>query len=98
MPATPEQVRDCVLEVLCHMVPGVERNEINDATDPIRGLGLISDDGLDFACEISQRLGFHFPNEGNPFVDDLGRRARRVGEIIELICPMVERAPEATHG
>ncbi len=97
MAFTREEVHDCVLSALRHMLADPSA-EIDETTNPIRGLGFISDDGLDFACEISDRLNFHFPDKKNPFVDDSGRRARRVGEIIDLICPMVQENQEAAHG
>jgi hypothetical protein len=71
---------------------------IDDSTDPICGLGLTSDDGLDFACDVSRQLGFHFPDDQNPFVDDAGHRARRVGEIVDLIVTMTSGIKEARRG
>lgn len=91
------EILACVIDVLQGYVTD-QGTPINEGTDPIRGLGLVSDDGLDFACEVSSRLGFHFPDDLNPFVDDSGQRARRVGEIADLIATMTKVAEEAHSG
>jgi hypothetical protein len=98
MPISTIDIREQVIDVLRGMVNSDVAPEIGDGTDPIRGLGLMSDDGLDFACEISIRLNFHFPDDQNPFVDDSGQRARNVREIVELITPMIAGKKEASHG
>ena len=89
MALSREQVKSRVVEDLHKLLS--ETVPIDDATDPITGLGLDSDDGLDFACDISEELGFHFPDDKNPFVDDTGRRGRRLGEIVDLIMPMLPK-------
>ena len=94
---TRDAVYQCVVETLHGMV-GVKDTSIVDSTDQINGLGMVSDDGLDFACEVSDRLGFHFPDDLNPFVDDSGRRPRRVREIVELILPMLQDSAEVPNG
>ena len=98
MPRSIYEIREQVVEVLRGMVKGDPTSEIGDGTEPIRGLGLVSDDGLDFACEISIKLDFHFPDDQNPFVDDSGQRARNVSEIVELIAPMIAGTKEASCG
>lgn len=59
--------------------------EITDACNPFEDLGLDSQDGIELACEISEKAGRLFPNDQNPFVDDLAGRVRTVGEIIDLL-------------
>ena len=98
MSISSSEVREGVIEILREMVSARDTPEINDGTDPIHGLGLVSDDGLDFACEISTRFGFHFPDDLNPFVDDAGHRARLVREIVDLIAPMIPDIKEAHSG
>jgi hypothetical protein len=95
---TKQDVSEVVRRVLVRMVGDKAVDEIDNSTDPIRGLGLLSHDGLDFACDISAKLGFRFPDDQNPFVDDSGNRPRRVGEIIDLIYEMVSTQAEVTHG
>ena len=92
-----QQVLECVLELLEQMTAGSDHPKIGADTDPIRGLGLCSDDGIDFACEISARLGFHFPDDKNPFIDDTGHRSRPVAEIVTLVYSMLPSGTEATH-
>lgn len=98
MAALHARIFECVVDVIRHLVQDRDAEPINDQTDPIRGLGLESEDGLDFACEISERLGFHFPDDQNPFVDDDGRRPRRVGEIVDLIASTMAEAKETHRG
>lgn len=59
--------------------------DINDKTDINVDLGLDSNDGLDFACDLSEKLGINIPAELNPFVDDDNQRYRLVGEIVEVL-------------
>ena len=93
-----DEVRAHVLQSL-HEVLGEENAvDINDQTDPIRGLGLNSDDGLDFACALSEKLNYDIPDKVNPLVDDSRRRPRRVGEIVDLMCKLLTIEQEENHG
>lgn len=91
-----ERIRHCIMESLRELLPD-EKSEtpMDDHTDPIGKLGLDSADGLDFACSLSQRLGYHIPDKLNPFVDDAKNRARKVGEIVDFVCNLVSVQQEA---
>ena len=93
-----EHIRKCVINVLRSMFKGEGCPEIDDLTNPIADMGFISDDGLDFACEISDQLSFHFPDDRNPFVDDAGHRARRVSEIVDLVCETIPSQSGVPNG
>jgi hypothetical protein len=91
MALSREEVKRCMIETLQTLVQGDQVPPMDDTTDPLAGLGLESDDGLDFACVISEKLGFHFPDDKNPFIDDSGRCSRRIGEIVDMIMPMLPK-------
>lgn len=80
-----KKVRAAVINVLEELVDCDTKQKITDKSNPIVGLGLESDDGLEFACIISKKLGFHLDDKINPFVNDDGNKARSVGEIVALI-------------
>ena len=96
---TRDQIRDCVLSSLAYLQNESEPNsvEILETTKPIPDLGFVSDDGVDFACELSAKAGFLVPEDVNPFVDDSGQRARSVGEIITFVFNL-QPTTEATDG
>lgn len=72
---------DCIIEALGdRKVP-----EITDRTDPIRDLGLDSEDGVAIACALTDKFGCPIPATINPLVDDSKNRSRRFGEIVSLI-------------
>lgn len=79
------KVRDYVIESLHEVVGSTDIPTIDEQTDPIRGLGLDSADGVDFACSLSDKLDYDIPDRINPLVDDKKRRPRRVGEIVDLV-------------
>ncbi len=70
---------------------------ISDNTNPISELGLTSDDGLDFACIISEKLGFHIDEKVNPFICDDGDEERNVSKIIALVKQCGEQTVEVTN-
>ena len=78
---------DIVIECLQSFVDSGEHENVtvDGATNPIAGLGCVSEDGIDFAIDLSDRLGWRLPDEFNPFVNDAGTRARTVAEIAEKI-------------
>lgn len=80
-----KKVRAAVIDTLKELVDPDEKPKITDKSNPIAGLGLESDDGLEFACIISKKLNFHLDDKINPFVNDDGNKARSVGEIVSLI-------------
>ena len=62
---------------------GREIDTLDDETDLIKGTGATSDEGVDFAIDLSDVLGVDVPNSFNPFVHPSGRRAMKLGELIE---------------
>jgi hypothetical protein len=71
--------------------------EINGDTDLIRGTGASSDEGVDFAIDLSDALGVEVPNDFNPFVHESGQRGRRFSELVERAREFVSAATEAVH-
>lgn len=82
--ASREQLRAMVVASLRELANNTEA-EITDQTSPKDDLELDSEEGVEFACEISKRMGKHFPDDLNPFVDDDARRGRTVGEIVDFL-------------
>lgn len=91
MALTRNEVRDFVIDSIREILPDENQVEIREETDPIRELGLDSDDGVDFACGISEKLNYDIPDRINPFVCDKPIRPRRVGEIIDLMHKLVQQ-------
>ena len=93
-----DRVRKCVFDSLRETL-GKDGGDvvISDQTNPIRGLGLKSDDGVDFACTLSDKLGFEIEHAINPFVDDDGKRARSVGQIVSLVCELAAAQKEVSN-
>jgi len=94
---TRDEIHRVVVESLKEVL-GKTELDVHDKTDPIRDLGLESADGLDFACILSQRLGCNIPDAVNPFVNDDEHRARRLREIVDLICMLGALNQEVRHG
>lgn len=85
------EVRDLYMKALREFLGDKESADLSEETDPFEDLGLDSEDGVDFACELSERFGCKIPDNLNPWVDDSLHRARRLGESIDLICDLIER-------
>ena len=96
MNANRERIRDRVIEALHESLGPDDIPDIDEQTDPFRDLGQDSEDGVDFACVLSERFGFEIPPEVNPFVDDVRQRPRCVREIIDLMCDLTEKR-EPSH-
>jgi hypothetical protein len=62
---------------------GRDIDEINDDTDLIRNTGANSDEGIDFAIDLSEVLGSDVPKEFNPFVHTSGKRGMKFQELVE---------------
>lgn len=92
---TRDSVRDALMATLREFLGDRNSVQLTEATDPFRDLGLSSEDGVDFACVVSERFRCTVPNELNPFVDDAHHRPRRVGEIVDLVCGLIEK--EGAH-
>ena len=76
-------------EVFATVVSGLEQiaedaHSITGKSRPIGDLGLDSEDGIDWICDMDSQ-GFDVPNDVNPFVDKKGRRPRTVDEITDLL-------------
>jgi hypothetical protein len=72
--------------------------EINDDTDLIRATRATSDEGVDFAIDLSEVLGVEVPHDFNPFVHRSGRRGMKFHELVESAEGFVSSATEARHG
>jgi acyl carrier protein len=79
------EIRNVVLECILEVVGDRSIPEITDRTDPIRELGLDSEDGVAIACALAERFECPIPDSLNPIVDDARHRGRRVSEIIALV-------------
>jgi acyl carrier protein len=93
-----DQVRECVIESVRELLEKTHMGKIDEQTDPIIGLGLDSEDGVDLACALSQKLNYDIPDKVNPLVDDEKRRPRRIGEIVDLMCKLLTTYKEENHG
>jgi acyl carrier protein len=96
MSISRNEVRALIIESIREVVENKDDVSIDDETDPIRELGLDSDDGVDFACAISEKLHYEVPDSINPFVSDKPTRSRRVREIVDLMCKLVEENGQRT--
>jgi acyl carrier protein len=85
MRLTAEEIRERVIDALREVLNGREVLRIDDRTDPLKDLGLDSEDGIAVACALSEKLDYHIPDDLNPLVDDAKQRARRVGDIVDLM-------------
>jgi acyl carrier protein len=90
-----EKIRDGIIQALHESLGADDTPDIDEQTDPFRDLGQDSEDGVDFACFLSEKFGFEIPPEVNPFVDDARQRSRSVGEMTDLMCHLMEQ--ETTH-
>lgn len=91
------EIRDCVIQSLREVL-GNQQVDIDEQTDPMRGLGLDSEDGVDFACTLSDKLKYEIPDKINPLVDDEQNRPRRVDEITDLVCKLLTERKEESNG
>ena len=89
---TTDEIRQGVLQCLKELVGDRDVLEITDKIDPIRDLGLDSEDGVEMACALSEKFGYHIPDDLNPLVDDAKQRGRRVGEIVVLVAGLLSSA------
>jgi len=85
-------VREAVLAALREFLGDNCPDQVSEATDPFKDLGLDSEDGVDFACVLSEKFGCLVPNDVNPFVDDARHCPRLVSQIIDLMCGLLQKA------
>jgi hypothetical protein len=98
MAGNRDEIRGCVIQCLHEVLGDKNGTAIDDQTEPIRGLGLDSEDGVNFACRLSNRLNYDIPDGINPLLDDEGHRPRRVGEITDLVCKLLATRKEENDG
>ena len=89
MELTRAQVRDGIIQCLRELLGDRDTLEIDDRTNPIKDLGLDSEDGVAMACALSEKFKCDISNDINPFVDDDRDRGRRVGEIVDLVQDLI---------
>jgi acyl carrier protein len=92
-----DEIRDRVIQSIHELLGPDDVADIDEQTDPIKHLGRDSDDGVDFACLLSEKFDFEFPDDANPLVDDARRRSRSVGEIVDLMCNLLSKQREGSH-
>ncbi len=93
---TQDTIRSAVVEALHELLDGPPVT-VNDETIPITNLGLCSEDGLDFACIISEKLDFHLDDKVNPFINDAGNIALNIQQITALVSSLVPKKAEVTN-
>lgn len=86
-----------VIEALMELLGAKFAGTVNLRTNPIKDCGKDSEDGIDFACLLSERFGVHVPDDLNPFVDDAHHRTRTVAEVAALMAKLLEREEVGTH-
>lgn len=72
---------------------------VGDRTDPIKALGLESDDLVLVGCELTDQLGMEIPEEAINWVDDSTghRRWKKLGEVADGIVDHCSQL-EVAHG
>jgi acyl carrier protein len=92
-----DTIREGVIQALHELLGPDDVANIDEQTDPIKHLDRDSDDGVDFACVLSEKFGLEFPDKLNPLVDDVRRQSRSVGEIVDLMCNLLGKQKEDSH-
>jgi len=87
-------IKIIVLDLLKELCPDQDFSKIDETTNVVRALGLVTDDGLDLACMLSRKLGCEVPDYVNPLFNDTkkGKQGfeRTIGDIIDLACELTE--------
>ncbi len=81
---TEADVRTAVWELVGRMATN-SSSELLGSIAPLEGLGLDSEDGIEFAEVVSERLGIDIPVALNPFKNDEAQTARTLDEIVTLL-------------
>lgn len=92
----PEKVKELLRQFFQSM--GRDIPEINDDTDLILGTGASSDEGVDFAIDLSDALGVEVPLSFNPFVHESGRRGMKFGELVQCSRGFLFAPKEDSYG
>ena len=69
--------------------------ELTADTDLIRATGATSDEGVDFAIDLSDAVGTDLPADFNPFVHESGERGMRFGELVARVTTFLSGRKEA---
>lgn len=79
-----QSIEDRVHACLTRFVQGcgVAVPVLKPNTDLHGGLGLTSDQGVEFVLDLCEEFSFDFPKEFNPVVHDSGKRGRKVQELV----------------
>lgn len=97
MNANRNQIRDAVIQAVHEFLGPDDVPDVDEQTNPLKDFDKESHDGVDFACILSEVLGIDIPPELNPLVDDARHRARSVGQIVDLMCGLIEKQKEVSH-
>jgi hypothetical protein len=81
----PVNVSDAVKKALLDFFRGLGReiDALDDDLDLLNGTGATSDEGIDFAIDLSNVLHATIPNDFNPFVHSSGKRGMTLRELID---------------
>lgn len=87
----PADCREKVLACLRGFLQSSGRQDvaIEEKTDLMTGVGMTSDEGIDFVLDLCAAFNFDFPGDFNPVVHPDGTRGRRVGELIRAVASLV---------
>jgi acyl carrier protein len=90
MPTAPDG-RAAIINCLRQFLQSTGRGSVvlSDRTHLTRDLGLSSDEGVDFVLDLCDALGVDLPGDFNPFVEESGRRGRRVGQMVKAVLSFV---------
>ncbi len=74
------KVSDCLERFLVSSGKPVE--PLTHRTNLHAGLGLSSDEGLDFLLDLCEEFSFEFPHDFNPVIHRTGNRGNSFGELV----------------
>jgi acyl carrier protein len=98
MKPSQAEIEARILDALRELLGAEFAGKVSLQTNPIMDCAKDSEDGVEFACLLSERFGIHIPENINPFVDDALHRSRTPGEIATLMSKLLEREGVETHG
>ncbi|MGH9888464.1 MAG: acyl carrier protein [bacterium] len=87
---TGDDIRRHVVEAISDLLVQMGSAPTVPEDSPIEALGLDSLAGVQFVCDIEDRLDIKIPTDINPFVDDSKKRLRRVSEVIAFVEQLVQ--------
>ena len=82
-----KSIAEVVRQTLRQFLDSTGRTKVgfDDKSNLLTGLGLTSDEGIDFAIELSAAIQVELPLAFNPFVHDSGTRGCTVKEMIKRV-------------